>query len=469
MTKSINIFLYFFTLTMASNVFAQGFSFLHSEQNKYLVAEHIFQNNSGEYLLSYNNAYYQPDFYQKVTGIIVLDASGNVVLNKEYPIDTLTSNVLYIDIIKDADSVYIAKVQRRNHTASTTAVGMMVLNKQFDILDSLIFDIPAPYYGVPQFQGFWDSEGYYNFIFTYYESQHISECKNGAGRIKQDLSDHYFILDINSNEIISTISPRMNNRGALIVGDYSSVGKINITDSTFQTIDTTLFNAPLNDCIFSSFQGHIKQLNDSQYITCTETNISSETNAPISTVILNDSLSIVNCTYNANHDFEVVGALVDQIQARIQNIGITPDYIYIGGTQEVGTNYYYGGFSNRLVVLQYNHTLDTLWRKYIHNDELHYLMQGLIQTQDNGCVLYGCYNYINDPETGGIFVIKIDENGSTSSTKQINTNKADVISVSPNPASSFLYVNLPQNYLPNDFTLSIYDANGLLKIHQTLK
>ncbi|MFZ1496683.1 MAG: T9SS type A sorting domain-containing protein [Saprospiraceae bacterium] len=464
-----NLLLLILLLLACNFSFAQGgFEYYQAIYDQRLIAEHIFQNNDVNYICQFTNARDEPEFDDKNVTLIEIDNDGNNLQSKIFRIDTASLENLHINIIKDIDSIYFAKVQKRKSFGKTTAVGFMTLTKNFDIIDSVFINIPPTKFGVPQFEGYWDNEGFYNFIFSYFETLFV-DVGNCGGRIRQDLSDFTYDFNLNSSEIISTISPRINQKGALIYGSSPSAGTINITDSTFHSIDTISYGYPLDTCIYSSFMGHIKILDDAHYITCAEPRTEIvETVGSIGAAILNENFEIKECKQYA-HISQDNNTYRDIIQARNQNIGITQNNIYIGGTEDLGWFYIYGNYANSLVVLKYDYQLNTLWTKRIHNDSIYFCMQSLISTDEGGCIINGSYNRIDDTNTVGIFVIKIDENGSTSSTKQISTNKADVISVSPNPVSSFLYVNLPQNFSQNDFTMSIYDANGILKIHQILK
>ncbi len=132
---------------------------------------------------------------------------------------------------------------------------------------------------------------------------------------------------------------------------------------------------------------------------------------------------------------------------------IYPDKIYCGGWQRNGLSFI-SELPGWLSLSQYDEDLNLNWTRYYGGDAF-YIMEGVLATQDGGCLIYsrryaftGDYNY-------DIHLLKVGPDGLlTSTTTPENTPN---ITVYPNPTSNYIFFDTGEAGM---YDVSFFDGLG---------
>ncbi len=157
-----------------------------------------------------------------------------------------------------------------------------------------------------------------------------------------------------------------------------------------------------------------------------------------------------------------------ELPARFSGIDfLNKDSIFFGGIFNGGI-FDFAEIPTGFFVAQTDSLLNVRWERF-YGGEAYYMMNSIVATNDNGCMLLGSrYDYKNTTELErDIYILKLNSEGlltSTSENPKIQMHEALVF---PNPGTEFLRVRIAAQYSQSTFEL--FDMNGNLVLKENIE
>ena len=146
-----------------------------------------------------------------------------------------------------------------------------------------------------------------------------------------------------------------------------------------------------------------------------------------------------------------------------RSIDTTKDgrFIYWGGTYNAyGVNPLFSNYRSAFILTKMSATYQNMWQKKYGGDA-YYAMEGVLATNDGGCVMYGRrYNYNTNNQIDGI-IIKVDGNGIVTSETSIPMSQSSITAY-PNPSTGQLNFKKETPSVFERFDVSVFDISGKL-------
>jgi len=180
-----------------------------------------------------------------------------------------------------------------------------------------------------------------------------------------------------------------------------------------------------------------------------------------------------------NNQFDTIGSLnyggatptgyndTNNIPAFRQSISIKDNNIYVGGTFNYDPyNALAGGITSWFMLGKIGSNNKYIWKKRF-GGEAYYTLVNVYPTYDGGCLLNGFYYNLNTSSfQSDIFIIKVDSNGQTTWTKNIELPDTK-IKLFPNPTSDFINLSIVSS-TKTIKEITIYNINGKQVLYQQI-
>ncbi len=362
---------------------------------------------------------------------------GELIQTADFPyIDTLSSSTLYIEIREDT---IVAISSEGDRDELTTRLWYSIFADDFSVIEHKLIGEGYDLLNITDVQkisgdrytitGFIHSGGpyFHGYVAVINRNGELLQENEYEGLISKPTA----IMEKNDN---TGFILKVSSRGvALINSDLE--------------VDTIV--APFELDVLFGADNTMKRLDDSTYFMSGTHEIFASNNDNIGIKKIRHTDKVLASGVFGTPDSTEVTALTQSLDF------VYPDKIYCGGWQRnFDTHPFLSEYPGWLILSQYDEDLNLNWTRYYGGDAF-YVMEGVLATQDGGCLIYsrryaftGFFDY-------DIHILKVNPDGllTSTTTPETSTN----ITVYPNPTSNYIFFDTGEASM---YDVSFFDGLG---------
>ncbi len=366
-------------------------------------------------------------------------SSGELLQTTNFPyVDTLSSSTTYLDI--EGDTI-IAIGSEADRGTLKTKLWYTTFKNDFSVIEHKMiidnYDL-LTITDVKKISG----DRYALVGFIYDGNPHFLSYVSIVNRNGELLKDRIYPVDSTFHPI--SILEESDSSGFIL---KSLNIPIVLLDNNLE-IDSIIVN-PFGPETFLTGDGTMRRLNDSTYFVSGVDNTlgSNDDNIGIKKIRHNNEV-LASGVFGTPDSMEIT-ALTQSLDF------IYPDKIYCGGWQRnYDTHPFLSEFPGWLILSQYDEDLNLNWTRYYGGDAF-YVMEGVLATQDGGCLIYSRRYAFSGFFDYDIHLLKVGPNGLlTSTTTPESTSN---ITVYPNPTSNYIFFDTGEAGM---YDVSFFDGLG---------